>query len=86
MLRATQRIASPEHGGVAQHVVDSIARSNERHAVRSEDVVDLAERRPAVAHGKGAWKKWLPQMVLRACWGARPARQIQRQRLPSKQS
>ena len=59
---------------------------NERHAVRAEDVVVITESRPALVKGKGAWKRWLPQMVLRSCWGATPARQIKRRRITCKQN
>ena len=44
----------------------------------------ITESRPAVVKGKGAWKRWLPQMVLRSCWGAIPDRQIKRRRTTCK--
>ena len=71
---------------VAQHVLERICRHNEQHAVRSDDVIDIAERKPTKVKGKGAYQRWLPQALQRVCWGLRPRMVHKKFRVSSKQS
>jgi hypothetical protein len=67
-------------------VLERILRHNEQHAVRSDDVIDVEERKPTKVKGKGAFKQWLPQALQRVCWGARPRILHKKFRLSSRQS
>ena len=62
-----------EVGGpkLAVHVGERIDRHNEDMAIRSHDIINPCEQKLKPIPGKGRHKVWLPQAVLRACWGHR---------------
>ena len=66
---------------VAKHVLERIDRMNADYAVRAEDSIDVGAACPQRTSGRGAWKRWLPQAILRACWGLRPRRRARQVRL-----
>ena len=63
-------------GPVAQHTMQTIDRCNADWAKTAEDVIDLSLRKPLRITGKGAYKRWLPSAIQRACWGLRPRPRI----------
>ena len=58
---------------VPGHAQKKIARYNANTATRRADQICLQRKRPVIK-GRGKYKSWLPNALLRACWG-RGARQ-----------
>lgn len=82
-MRAVKHAKGRRPKSLPEHVRAAVARMNARHAVRAGDVVDVDLRgRPKVVRGRGAWKRWLPTAILRACFGIRPPR-VRKSKLPS---
>ena len=54
---------------VAPHVLKRIEKHNAELAIRSEDLIDVNEKKPVTQKGPGAWKRWLPEALARVCWG-----------------
>lgn len=73
---------------IAPHVQERINRFHADYAVREEDRIVVEERRPAKQKGRGNYRHWLPDAILRCCWGLRPrARALaKRRRLRAKQA
>ena len=61
---------------VAPHVAQRIEKHNRSFAKTLEDHIDLQEKRPVKIKGRGAYKRWLPSALLRACWGPRNTKRV----------
>ena len=63
-----------------------IARYNAEFAKTKEEVIDLGESRKRAfkMNGRGKYKVWLPQALLRVCWGHRARRLQIRKRILKK--
>ena len=60
----------------APRILERIERFHADYAVRSDDLINLAEASPAKSPGPGTWRRWLPAAILRCAWGLRPRRRL----------
>ena len=61
---------------LAPHVFERIDAHSERHAVRTEDFIDVTDKRRPLIKNKGAWRRWVPAAVQRVSWGTKPIKRV----------
>ncbi len=57
---------------LAEHVLARLEKYRRDYAVRHDELINLDERRPVSVKGAGKYRRWLPEALLRVCWGLRP--------------
>ena len=57
---------------------NKIAKYHMDYAVRNDDIISIKEKKQTKCRGTGAYKAWLPEAILRCCWGLRPCRRTKR--------
>jgi len=56
---------------IAEHIKLRISNFHRDYAIRACEKICLEETKPVPEKGKGVFRRWLPEAVLRACWGLR---------------
>ena len=75
-MRSCRKARGRRAHNLAPHVLQRIDAHNERHAIRAEDVINVADKRRPRIKGKGAWKRWVPAAVQRVSWGTKPIKRL----------